>query len=105
MTAILEEIRRLEAAHNRGELSKNELATAKSRLMARIEEADVEPPPANTGAAPSRVVFDVVMFCMIGAAVCVLLGTFIFGDLTLALTLTITLVAALAVRAFRALDD
>lgn len=126
MTAILGEIRQLEAAARRGDISDAELEAAKARLMDTVEDAatDVPPPepeaappipdpaipdPEPESAAPPRALdfraFDVVTFCIIAGFLCVVVGTVLFGDLTIALTLTITLLAAFAVRAFVMLDD
>lgn len=106
MTAILEEIRRLEAARARGDLSGPAFEAAKARLMGSVEEADTtaEPAPAPPKAETFKV-FDVVIFCLFATLLCVVLGTLLIGDLTLAVTLALTLLAAFTIRAFITLDD
>ena len=106
MTAILDEIRRLEAARMRGALTDAQFESAKERLMASIEEDNADaPPPVPAPTPKSFRVFDVVMFCLISTMLCIALGTFLFGDLMLAITLAVTLLAAFTIRAFITLDD
>ena len=106
MTAILHEIRRLEAAHARGDMTADELEDAKDRLVDTVEEADLQPTDNATSAPiPRRALFDLILLAMLAAGACMVIATYVFGDLTLALTLTVTLMAAIAVRAFLALDD
>ena len=104
MTAILDELRRLDAAKSRGELSPAEYASAKAKLMSGIEDADVEVAPAPQRPHNFKM-FDVVLSCAMATLACVGTATLLFGDLTLALTLAVTLLAAFTIRAFRALDD
>ncbi len=108
MTAILDEIRRLEAAKNRGELSPAEYAAAKSRLMETVEDADTGTPAViaqDPGPAKPIRAFDVITFLIIASFACLGIATLILGDLMLAITLTLTLLAAFTVRAFLTLDD
>ncbi|TNJ41060.1 SHOCT domain-containing protein [Phaeobacter sp. B1627] len=61
MTAILEEIRQLDAARKRGDISAKEYATERERILASVEDADVTPtfsarprPQPAARAAPAR---------------------------------------------------
>lgn len=51
------------------------------------------------------VFWHVIVFCIAALCVCIALGTWLLGDMMLALTLAVTLLAALAVKAFRAFDE
>ena len=104
MTAILEEIRRLDAAKQRGDLTEGEYNSAKAKIVSAVEEADVAP-SAIAPPRPSFRVFDIVLLCAIATFACVGLATILFGDLTLALTLAVTILAAFTIHAFRTLDD
>lgn len=109
MTAILDEIRRLEAAERRGEISATEMRVAKADLMDAIEDANAPTPPASkppdTPPLPANAFWHVIFFCFGLAGFGCAIATLVLGDLTLALTLTLTVLAAFTVHAFRTLDD
>jgi hypothetical protein len=107
MTAVLNEIRRLEEAERRGEISPVQMRLAKAELMNAVEDVDglqfAEPerPPA----VKQTELWHILVFCLCLAAFCTAVGTLLLGDLTLALTVTVTLLAVLSVRSFRHLGD
>jgi len=109
MTAILDDMRRLDAAHARGEISAVDLAAAKADLIDAVPEADAEPPPAPDTAAqhqrPKRAgVGQTLLLCALILTVCVGAALLLTGDLMLSLTLAITVLAAFTVMLFRQLD-
>lgn len=108
MTAIMDEIRRLEAAHARGDLTAVQLQAAKAALVSDIEDANdtkAQLPDEGKPELPKSALFDIVLFCVLATVACIVIATLLFGDLTLAITLAATLLAAFTVRAFVALDD
>ena len=107
MTAILDEIRRIEAAEKRGEISATAAQIAKANLMDGIEDANAPHAASEPDAAklPANAFWHVILFCFGLAGFCTAVATLLFGDLTLALTVTLTLLAAFTVHAFRTLDD
>ena len=122
MTAILQEVRRLDAARKRGELTEAEFARAKLRLLDEVEDADTEPTPpaparpavarpqAQTSAepqiaAPDPKLVHLIVALVVGLALCLGLTALLLQDLTLALTLTGTLCAAVVVRAYTRLEE
>lgn len=110
MTAIFEEIRRLEAARKRGDISKAEFASAKARLLDTVEDATVLAPfetaPAAqqppSGAAPGP--WGLMLLGLCGAGLLTFLAGQLIGDLTIAFTLVAACVAAVVVAAFRRLE-
>jgi hypothetical protein len=101
MTAVLHNLRQLEAANRTGALSEAEYEAAKARLLSNIEDAQLvaDPEPELSNAS----VTDVVLFIlMVLAGLCLFtaLVAWAIGDLTLALTVSITLLAALTIHAF-----
>lgn len=106
MTAILEKIRQLEAARDRGEMTPPEFERAKESLFATVEDAvsAPAPPPRHAPATPG-IFWPALILSVFGVLALTGLATVILGDLTLALTLAVTLLAAITVKAFRALDE
>ena len=107
MTAILEQIRQLEAARNRGEMTSAQFERAKERLFDTVEDAVATPiaPSAPPRRGPPSIFWPALGVSVLGIAVVTGLATLLIGDLTLALTLAVTLLAAVTVAAFRALDE
>ncbi|THH35276.1 SHOCT domain-containing protein [Aliishimia ponticola] len=119
MTAMLREIRQLDAARRRGELDEMEYIHAKARLLEAVEDATVEVAPrpearprtrpirrdAGPGAGAQGAIWLALPICLLAAGATTLLGAWLLGDLTLALTLTATLSAAVIVAAFKNLED
>ena len=107
MTAILDDIRRLDAAHARGELNAVELAAAKARLMDaipdvtpdRAAEARPAPPQKRSGT-----MVPMLLFCGIILIVCAGTALLLTGDLMLSATLAITVLAAFTVMLFRQIE-
>ncbi|WP_299694400.1 hypothetical protein [uncultured Tateyamaria sp.] len=108
MTAILDDIRRLDAAHARGEMSTVELAAAKAKLMDSIPDITpdtTEPaPPPTQATEPRGTLGPMLMFCTIILIVCAGVALLLTGDLLLSATLAITVLAAFTVMLFRQLD-
>jgi hypothetical protein len=107
MTAILDDIRRLDAAHARGEISAVALAAAKADLMDSVPDAS-EPARRHTeptAAKPKRAgVGQALLFCALVLMVCVGVALLLTGDIMLSLTLAITVLAAFTVMLFRQID-
>ncbi|KIC10470.1 hypothetical protein RA19_12255 [Leisingera sp. ANG-M1] len=109
MTAILEEVRRLEAAREKGEISASEYAEAKGRLLESVEDATVLPPfefekPKRraTGAAPGP--WGLMLIGLCGAGLLTFIAGQLIGDLTIAFTLVTCIFAGIVVAAFRKLE-
>ena len=110
MTAILREIRELEAQLNRGDLGHSEYLSARAALLDSVEVAEtdfMEAPlarePARPGASSA-----VGLSIVVGIGVmtlCVGLTLLVLPDLNLALTLGVTVLAALAVTLLRIPDE
>ncbi|MEO9574799.1 MAG: hypothetical protein ABJ320_18670 [Lentilitoribacter sp.] len=107
MTAILDDMRRLEAAHARGDLSAIDLAAAKADLLESVPDAD-EPVHAVEH-APSRVtrvtIWPMLLLCVLVVNICAGVTLMLTGDLMLSSTLAITVLAAITVMLFRQLDS
>ena len=112
MTAVLNAIRRLDALLDRGDISPEEYARRRATLLNQIEDAqpdiiDITPvaPPAapspdtgRTGSAAAGLGL-VVVFAVMG--LCIGLTLLFLPNLNLALTLGVTILAALAVTLLR----
>jgi len=106
MTAILDDIRRLEAAHARGDISALDLAAEKAKLFEAIPDAD-EVTPAPAREAPRRRqsrIGQTLLLCIFVLTLCAGTTIVLTGDVMLAMTLSITVLAALTVTLFRQLD-
>lgn len=109
MTAVLNAIRRLDALLDRGDISPEEYARRRTSLLHNIEDAqtdviDITPqtpePPANKQGGSSAFGLGlVVVFAVMG--LCIGLTLLFLTDLDLALTLGVTILAALAVTLLR----
>ncbi|WP_299044523.1 hypothetical protein [uncultured Tateyamaria sp.] len=107
MTAILDDIRRLEAAHARGELSAVDLAAKKAKLFEAIPDADdvyVEAPARVPPRRAQSRLGQTLLLCLFVLTLCAGTTIVLTGDLMLATTLSITVLAALTVTMFRQLD-
>ncbi len=113
MTTILEEFRRLEEAQKRGEIDKKSLAKLRQEISEMVEEAELAPTTATEETdrqepAEDPTHSDLLRFTLAaigGLIVCVLLGTWFLRDPTLALTLGVTVLAAIVIRASQELED
>ena len=116
MTAILKDIRDLDAQHARGEITTAQHARARDTLLQSIEiaETDFIPSPAASAPATAQDAKDreissafafsiVICLTVMGGSMALIL--LLLPDLNLALTLGVTVLAALTVALFRALDD
>ncbi|WP_299143527.1 SHOCT domain-containing protein [uncultured Tateyamaria sp.] len=107
MTAILDDIRRLETAHARGEINAAELAAAKADLFDAIPdvtETAREPKPRTAPRKPPSRLGQALLLCAFVLTLCASATLFITGDLMLTTTVSITVLAALTVTMFRQLD-
>lgn len=107
MTAILDDIRRLDAAHARGEINTVDLAAAKAKLFESVPDADetVATAPARaTRHRPAGRLGQTLLLCIFVLTLCAGTTLLLTGDLMLAMTLSITVLAALTVTLFRQLD-
>ncbi|GGX41755.1 hypothetical protein GCM10007385_06650 [Tateyamaria omphalii] len=108
MTAILDDIRRLDAAHARGEINAVDLAAAKAKLFESVPDADEVVIQATARAAPRRPTGrfgPTLLLCIFVLTLCAGTTLLLTGDLMLAMTLSITVLAALTVTLFRQLDS
>ena len=110
MTAILDDIRRLDAAHARGEITAVDLAAAKATLIDSVPDA-FEEVSEKTAAASSRrlasghAIGPTLLFCAFILTVCVGTALVLTGDMTMSATLAITVLAGLTVLLFRQIDS
>ncbi|MFK7763446.1 MAG: SHOCT domain-containing protein [Roseobacter sp.] len=103
MTAVLNELRALDARMKRGELSDVQYASARAALLHRIEDAEAvvfdTPPnarPVEKASGGSAVSFGLVV-CLLVVGFCLSLTLMFVPDVNLALTLGVTILAALCV--------
>ncbi len=110
MTSILDEFKHLDAAHARGEITAMDLALRKAEIMDRVPDAlDIsEPLDATPGGTPAAATFSLwhgIAITLGFLGFCTLAVTLLVGDAFIALTLSLTLLAALSVRAFINIED
>ncbi len=112
MTAILDDMRRLDAAHARGELTTVELTAAKAELMDSIPDVTpndpVEPDLIEESEAdlPTHSsIGQMLLLCTLILTICAGAALLLTGDLLLSATLAITVLAAFTVMLFRQLDS
>ena len=107
MTAILDDIRRLDAAHARGEINAADLAAAKAKLLDSVPDVfDLTPNMVTKPAAkPARPgVGQVLLLCALILTVCVGAALLLTGEIMLSTTLGITVLAAFTIMLFRQID-
>ncbi|WP_299727621.1 SHOCT domain-containing protein [uncultured Tateyamaria sp.] len=105
MTAILDDMRRLDAAHARGEITAVDLAAAKAKLLDSVPDAS----EASRSAAPARrarraTIWPMLLLCVMVVTICAGAALVLTGDLMLSATLAITVLAAITIMLFRQLD-
>jgi hypothetical protein len=112
MTTILNEIRMLEAQLRRGELSRAEFDARRETLLKGIEvvDSDFEPLPASPRrpAKPDgsfSAIWLCILICLGVMAFCAGLVWLVLPDLNLALTLGVTILAALSVALLRDIEE
>ena len=109
MTAILDGIRRLDAAHARGEISAVDLAAAKADLIDAVPDADA-PAPVVPRAEPAPQptkrsgLGQMLLLCALILTICAGATLLLTGDIMLSATLAITVLASFTVMLFRQLD-
>ncbi|WP_299749226.1 SHOCT domain-containing protein [uncultured Tateyamaria sp.] len=108
MTAILDDVRRLDAAHARGEINAVDLAAEKAKLFESVPDADEVAVHTTAGAArrrqPVARLGPTLLLCILVLTLCAGSTLLLTGDLMLAMTLSITVLAAVTVTLFRQLD-
>ena len=108
MTAILDDIRRLDAAHARGEINAADLEARTAMLMDAVPDVlDVTPNPIlapPTG--PMRPgIGQALLLCAFILTTCIGAALLLTGDIMLSATLAITVLAACTVMLFRHHDS
>ncbi|MCV3270313.1 SHOCT domain-containing protein [Roseobacter sinensis] len=112
MTAILKDLRELDARLSRGEITDVEYIARRSALIDSIDVVETEfvahetpaDPPDTKLPGPMKWGFGIVV-CLGIIGVCLCFAMLIFGDMNLALTLGVTILAALTVALFRSLEE
>ncbi|MEL7165222.1 MAG: hypothetical protein AAGL96_07075 [Pseudomonadota bacterium] len=114
MTAVLAAMRRLDAAHARGDINAVELAEAKAKLMDAIPDITPDEPSephretranASSAAGAGSGLGQIMLFCAVILVASAGLALLLTGDLMLSATLAITVLAAFSVMLFRQLDS
>ncbi|MEM6758154.1 MAG: hypothetical protein AAF601_01605 [Pseudomonadota bacterium] len=114
MTAVLSEMRKLDAAHARGDINAVELVEAKAKLMDSIPDVtpDDTVEPASERFADTPVAKragsgfgQIMLFCAVILVASAGLALLLTGDVMLSATLAITVLAAFSVMLFRQLDS
>ena len=107
MTAILDGIRRLDAAHTRGEISAIDLAAAKAELMESIPDATetVRQKPPQAPAETRAGIWPTLLLCALILTICVGAALALTRDIMLSATLAITVLAAVTIMLFRQIDS
>ncbi|MEM9578903.1 MAG: SHOCT domain-containing protein [Pseudomonadota bacterium] len=101
MTAMLNELRALEARYKQGDLSAVEYAAEKTALLYEVEEAQTDfaepaPRPARRKTGSTAFGFSIVI-CLLVMGLCLSLTLLFLPNINLALTLGVTILAALCV--------
>ena len=106
MTAILQELRLLEAEHARGRITEAELARRKTALVDAIPEGiEITRPEPVRAAPPRKGTWDMLILLLLAAGICGTGALLIVGDAVTAMTVGITVLAALTIRLFRTMED
>lgn len=106
MTSILDDMRRLDAAHARGDISAIDLAAEKARLMDSVPDAMETAPMAHERPKrePRTPIAQMLLLCAFVLTICVGATLLLTRDIMLSTTLAITVLAALTVMLFRQID-
>lgn len=112
MTAILNEIRTLEARLGRGELSRAEYDARREALLQGVEVADGDFEPVTSPPRPTvkpdsaaAAIWFCILICLGVMALCAAVVWLVLPDLNLALTLGVTILAALSVALLRDIEE
>lgn len=103
MTAILTELRNLDARRDRGELSPGEYESARAAILRGVEDAqthfvETTPRPApRTAKKGSSALGISLVICLAVMGLCISLTLLFLPNMNLALTLGVTILAALSV--------
>ncbi|MGZ2259480.1 SHOCT domain-containing protein [Roseobacter sp. A03A-229] len=113
MTAILKDLRELDARLARGDITDVEYTAQRAALIDSVDVVDTEfvvetdtsaPTPEKPLSGSMTWGFGIVI-CLGIIGVCLCFAMLIFGDMNLALTLGVTILAALTVALFRSLEE
>ena len=104
MSAILNKLRLLEAKRDSGALSKSEFTDQKAALFDDIPDAFETEPFEATPAKPTATLWDTLLLWVVGTTLCSTFTCAVTGNLGMASTLGITVLAAFTIKLFTALD-
>lgn len=102
MSTILSKLRLLEAKRDSGALTQTEFEHQKSGLLNEVPDAFVEHETAPT--QPRSPLWDTLLLWLIAALLCTFATWAITGNLGMASTLGITVLAAFTIKLFAALE-
>ena len=113
MTAILTEIRRLEELRARGDITDAEFMRRRATMLDAVEVAETQFDPTPSRIAPPRpaskrgnnILGLSLVVCLGIMGLSIGFTLFFLPDLNLALTVGVTLLAALTVALFKHIDD
>lgn len=105
MTAVLDKLRQLEMARQRGQISDREFVRIRTQLEGAITDANVISFESATPAKPEPKLWHVLAFGTAVFSVGTVIVAFVIRDVTLALTLAATLLAAGTIHAAQKLKD
>ena len=101
MTSVLTEIRRLEDALARGEIDAAAFAKLRGEVLDLIEEAEVATAPPKPAVNDAAVILRQAIWVALGLCALTLVVGWVARDWTLALTLSVTLLAGIIIRLAR----
>jgi hypothetical protein len=104
MSAIFIKLRLLEAKRDSGALSKSEFTDQKAALFDDIPDAFETEPFEATPAKPTATLWDTLLLWVVGAALCSTFTWAVTGNIGMASTLGVTILAAFTIKLFIALD-
>ncbi len=111
MTAILEDLRRLDAARKRGDISHSVYEEAKGQLLCDVDDVQIlsETKPAPRAVTPAQVdegqgLWGLLLIGFCGAGSMTFVAAQLIGDMTIAVTLVVTVFAAILVKAAKRLE-
>lgn len=112
MTAILKDLRELDARLARGDITDVEYTAQRAALIDSVDVVETEFVETGAPAAPpeQRLSGSMtwgfgIVICLGIIGVCLCFAMLVFGDMNLALTLGVTILAALTVALFRSLEE
>ncbi|MBW4706451.1 SHOCT domain-containing protein [Roseobacter sp. YSTF-M11] len=112
MTAILKDLRELDTRLARGEITDVEYTAQRALLIESVDVVDTDfvatgspAPPPETELSGSMTWGLGIVICLGVIGLCLCFAMLVFGDMNLALTLGVTILAALTVALFRSLEE